>query len=109
MVRVNIKIGVRSEKPTEVEPGIFNYTYDEKINIAGITIEQGFTNEDGNTINPNSIIDTRLSLLMSNNINNILSRIEYVEYLGTRYKAKSLRIVRPRVEVTLGGVWTAND
>ena len=46
---------------------------------------------------------------MSNNINNILSRITYVEYLGTRYKAKSLRIVRPRVEVTLGGVWTAND
>lgn len=109
MVRVNIKIGVRSEKPTEVEPGIFTYIYDEKINIAGITIEQGFTNEDGNTINPNSIIDTRLSFIMSNNVNNILSRIEYVEYLGTRYKAKSLRIVRPRVEVTLGGVWTAND
>ena len=72
MVRVNIKIGVRSEKPTEVEPGIFSYTYDEKINIAGVTIEQGFTNEDGNTINANSIIDTRLSFIMSNNINNIL-------------------------------------
>ena len=109
MVRVNVKIGIRSEKPTEVEPGIFAYTYDEKNNIAGVTIEQGFTNEDGNTINANSIIDTRLSFIMSNNISNILSRITYVEYLGIRYKAKSLRIVRPRVEVTLGGVWTAND
>lgn len=109
MARVNITIGIRSLKPVEVEPGVFMHTYSEYENINATTLEQGFTFNDGQTINPNLVTDTRVSFLMSNDINNRLNRISYIKYLGIMYKTVGIKITRPRVEITLGGVWTENE
>ena len=104
MTRANITLGILKEI-SEVEPGDFRNVYDELKNVNSTVKESGVTKSDGKTLNPNSIYDTTLSFIIPNDKNNRIFNIEYVMYLGNKYKVKSIRFNRPRIEIVLGGIW----
>lgn len=109
MSRVNITVGIKPTQPTEVSPGVFEYTPIEYTNIPASVLEASFNITDGQSVNQESIGSTRLSFIMSNDVNNRLGLLSYITYLGVKYKVTNVRIVRPRIEVTLGEVFVANE
>lgn len=109
MSRVNITIGVNPAEPSEVRPGVFEYIPIEYANVPASVLEANFNITDGQSVNQESNGVTRLSFIMSNDINNRLGLLTYITYLGVKYKITNVRIVRPRVEVTLGEVFVANE
>lgn len=109
MSRVNITVGINPAQPSEVSPGVYEYIPIEYKNIPASILEASFNITDGQSINQESNGLTRLSFIMSNDISNRLSRLSYIIYLGVKYKVTIGRIVRPRVEVTLGEVFVANE
>lgn len=109
MGRVNITVGINPPKPTEPSPGVFEYIPIEYKNIPASVLEANFNITDGQSVNQESNGVTRLSFIMSNDVNNRLGLLTYVTYLGVKYKVTNVRIVRPRVEVTLGEVFVANE
>ena len=109
MSRVNITVGINPAQPSEVRPGVFEYVPIEYTNVPASVLEASFNITDGQSINQESNGSTRLSFIMANDVNNRLSRLSYITYLGVKYKATIARVVRPRVEVTLGEVFVANE
>ena len=109
MSRVNITVGINPAQPSEDRPGVFEYIPIEYNNIPASVLEASFNITDGQSINQESNGSTRLSFIMANDIDNRLSRLSYITYLGVKYKVTNVRIVRPRVEVTLGEVFVANE
>ncbi|QGJ84761.1 hypothetical protein [Lactococcus phage P1046] len=109
MSRVNITIGINPAEPSEVRPGVFEYIPIEYTNVPASVLEANFNITDGQSVNQESNGVTRLSFIMSNDVNNRLGLLTYVTYLGIKYKVSNVRIVRPRVEVTLGEVFVANE
>lgn len=109
MSRVNITIGINPADPSEVRPGVFEYIPIEYTNVPASVLEANFNITDGQSVNQESNGVTRLSFIMSNDVNNRLGLLTYVTYLGVKYKVTNVRIVRPRVEVTLGEVFVANE
>lgn len=109
MSRVNITIGINPAEPSEVRPGVFEYIPIEYTNVPASVLEANFNITDGQSVNQESNGVTRLSFIMSNDINNRLGLLTYITYLGIKYKITNVRIVRPRVEVTLGEVFVANE
>ncbi len=109
MSRVNITIGINPAEPSEVRPGVFEYIPIEYTNVPASVLEANFNITDGQSVNQESNGVTRLSFIMSNDANNRLGLLTYVTYLGIKYKVTNVRIVRPRVEVTLGEVFVANE
>ena len=109
MSRVNITVGINPAQPSEVSPGVYEYIPIEYKNIPASILEASFNITDGQSINQESNGSTRLSFIMSNDVNNRLSRLSYITYLGVKYKVTIGRVVRPRVEVTLGEVFVANE
>lgn len=109
MSRVNITVGINPAQPSEVRPGVFEYIPIEYTNVPASVLEASFNITDGQSINQESKGSTRLSFIMSNDVNNRLSRLRYITYLGVKYKVTIGRVVRPRVEVTLGEVFVANE
>ncbi|QCW07613.1 hypothetical protein [Lactococcus phage CHPC971] len=109
MSRVNITIGINPAEPSEVRPGVFEYIPIEYTNVSASVLEANFNITDGQSVNQESNGVTRLSFIMSNDVNNRLGLLTYITYLGVKYKVSNVRIVRPRVEVTLGEVFVANE
>lgn len=109
MSRVNITVGINPAQPSEVRPGVFEYIPIEYTNVPASVLEASFNITDGQSVNQESNSSTRLSFIMANDVNNRLSRLIYITYLGVKYKATIARVVRPRVEVTLGEVFVANE
>ena len=109
MSRVNITVGINPAQPSEVRPGVFEYIPIEYANVPASVLEASFNISDGQSVNQESIGSTRLSLIMANDIANRLCMLSYITYLGVKHKVANVRIVRPRVEVTLGEVFVANE
>lgn len=102
MLKTIIAIAIRSEKPVENEPGIFDYTY--KI-IKGIRAEvrqkrHTFSNADG--INMQTTVSTTLSILFKNDKTDRAGRITHALYRGNLYEVSSVEQFPPRVNLILG-------
>ena len=66
---------------------------------------QTINNEDVGGLSDGITINNQLSIIMDPFVNKNLESLKYVILYGTRWEIKSMAINRPRVILTLGGVY----
>ena len=71
----------------------------------GDLIGQTINNEDVGGLSDGININNKLSIIMDPFVNKNLESLKYVILYGTRWEIKSMTINRPRVILTLGGVY----
>ena len=71
----------------------------------GDLIRQTITNEDVSGLSDGININNQISIIMDPFVNKNLESLKYVILYGTRWEIKSMTINRPRVILTLGGVY----
>ena len=71
----------------------------------GDLIGQTINNEDVGGLSDGITINNQLSIIMDPFVNRNLESLKYVILYGTRWEIKSMTINRPRVRLTLGGVY----
>lgn len=89
----------------ETSPGIWKIAYDER-NYYGDILEDGRNWENGESINDNLIVTNRISILADPYAYKNLGAMRYIELYGQRWSIRSVKINRPRLVLTLGGVFT---
>jgi hypothetical protein len=61
--------------------------------------------KDGENLNPNVTIDNKLSILSDPYAYKNLSQIRYVNWMGTNWTVTKIEVQRPRLILTVGGVY----
>lgn len=102
MAKVNVRVVFRSPKEEEIRPGVRSYVYTVSKPLRANVNSSGYTITDGQTMNELDTPQTELSVIIANDRNDRLRNISFVEYCGTLYKVASAKVVRPRVNITLG-------
>lgn len=88
----------------ETQPGIWEEQIEER-NYYGTITQDNRRWEKGESINDNLILSNYISILADTYAYKHIGAIRYVYYLGTKWAVKSISIKRPRIELTLGGIY----
>lgn len=96
------KIGIASAK--EVRPGVFAPDYAEKTYFGDVTTNQRKW-EEGEGVNDDFNVGNVISIVADEYSFKHASLIRYVEWMGAKWKVKSIDIVPPRLILRLGGLW----
>lgn len=91
-----IRPGVNSEKITEI-----HYRGDVLQNIRKL--------ENANQVNDNITVSNRISIVADAYAEQNFHSIRYAEYMGARWKVLTVEVQRPRLIMTLGGVWNGKQ
>lgn len=62
-------------------------------------------NEQGQSINDNITLNNSISIIADAYAYENFFAIQYVKVMGTAWKVTSVEVQRPRLILTLGGVW----
>lgn len=89
---------------TETAPGIWEPKYDERA-MRGDLIRNTLSMIEQNQKTDEISLDNRISILGDQFAFNNFSNIRYVYHLGVKWKVKSVEVQRPRLILTVGGVW----
>lgn len=63
----------------------------------------------GDKINDDMQLANSISIIMDPYLNENLYNIRYLEFMGIKWKISSIEIQCPRVVLTLGGIYNADD
>lgn len=88
----------------EVRPGIFSMVSEEH-EAYGDVLSNVRRWETDNDINDDLVVSNQISVVASRFFCEHLGAMRYVRWNGTAWKIKSANLVRPRVILTLGGVY----
>lgn len=88
----------------ETTPGVWTQVITERM-MRGDVIGQGYNFTPADKVNDNIGLSHRISLVADPYAYNHVSKLVYVTYLGQKWKVSSVEINRPRLTLTLGGVW----
>lgn len=90
----------------EVSPGIWSASGMVEIPARGdlLNLSKRYSEGD-NKITDDLSVSNRLSILASSDLVNNIGSIRYATLLGSRWKIVTVEFVRPRINLTLGGVW----
>jgi len=61
--------------------------------------------DSGTDINDNLTISNQISIIADDYMNEHLFAIKYVKWMGARWKVSNVEIQRPRIQLTIGGVY----
>lgn len=95
-------IGFSYEK--ETAPGVWKEMTEEK-EVYGDVLSNVRRWDSGQEINNDLNVSNRISVVASRFIYEHLGAMRYVVWNGTKWKISSAEIVRPRVILSLGGVY----
>lgn len=88
----------------EVEVGVWAPVEDEHM-MRGDIIGKGNSFTQADKVNDDINLSNRISLMGNEFAWKNYTHIRYVHYLGEKWKVTSIDVQRPRIIVTLGGVW----
>lgn len=88
----------------EQAPGVWKVLYTERI-VYGDVIINTKKAENPGQVNDNIVINTQISFLADPYALQNFHLIKYAQYLGTNWKVVSVTDQRPRLVLTLGGVY----
>ena len=88
----------------EVRPGVYKPELVEKSYTGDVIRHNQRWNSTSNQ-NDNVNLSNRISILGDLYLNENLSSIKFVTYMGTKWKVNSIEVQYPRVIVELGGVY----
>lgn len=88
----------------ETAPGVWMTKTEEK-EVYGDVISNVRRWDSGQEINSDLTVSNRISIVASRFIYEHLGAMRYIVWNGTKWKIASSEIVRPRIILTLGGVY----
>jgi len=92
----------------ESEPGIWTDVI-ERRPYKGDILRSGRRYEASENINDNFTITNSFSIISDAFLYSHIPAMRYIEYLGTKFKITSVEIERPRVTISVGGVYVSGD
>lgn len=92
----------------ESEPGIWTDVI-ERRPYKGDILRSGRRYETSENINDNFTITNSFSIISDAFLYSHIPAMRYIEYLGTKFKITSVEIERPRVTISVGGVYVSGD
>lgn len=90
--------------PTEVSKGVWKDVSTER-KYSGDTLTRNFKWQAGNSINDDLSISMRISIVADPFALANLGHIKYIEYLGALWKVTAIEPLRPRLILTIGGIY----
>lgn len=92
----------------ESEPGIWTDAI-ERRPYKGDVVRSGRRYESSDNINDNFTINNSFSIISDAFLYSHIPAMRYIEYLGAKFKITSVDIERPRVTISVGGVYVSED
>ena len=88
----------------ETSPGIWEPLHVER-KMRGDVITMSLRHQPTSNLNDDIALTNRISLILDTFSYEHYHNLRYVEYLGNKWKVTSVDVQRPRLILTLGGVW----
>lgn len=89
---------------SETAPGVWEEVITER-NYSGDVIKNSKRWQNGENLNDNLTLDNKISILADPFAYENFHTIRYVKWMGTSWKASSIDFQRPRIVITIGGVY----
>lgn len=95
---------------TQVEsaPGIWEDSIEERP-YKGDVLQSSRRWDPSENINDNFAIGNRFSIVSDVFLYSHIPSLRYLEYMGTKFKITSATIERPRVDISVGGVYVSGE
>lgn len=91
----------------ETAPSVWQVVIEER-NYTGDEVKNVSRNEKGENLNDDINISNQISILADPYAYNNFHKIKYVEWMGTLWKVKSVEVQRPRLILSIGGVYNGS-
>lgn len=88
----------------EVRPGVYDQQVVER-EYTGDVVQRQRRWEAGELMNDDLTVSNRISIVADDYAYENAGNMRYVRFLGTVWKIRSLEFERPRIAITLGGVY----
>ena len=92
----------------ETAPGIWEDVIEARP-YKGDVLRSGRRYDNAENINDNFTITNQFSIVSDAFLYSHVPALRYLEYLGTKFKITSVDIDRPRVVISVGGVYVSGD
>lgn len=89
---------------TETAPGVWVDEIVERNYRGDVLLDQRRW-QPADQVNDNINVDNKVSIMADPYMYENLDTIRYVSLYGTKWKVKTITILRPRIEIYLGGVY----
>ena len=106
MARYYGNIGFATQ--VESRPGVWEDVIEERP-YKGDVLHSGRRWENSDDINDDVVLTNRFSVISDVYLCSHIPALRYLEYLGTKFKITSVELERPRVTISVGGVYVPGD
>lgn len=89
---------------TETSPGVWVEHTTER-NYSGDVIKHAIGWQSGESVNDNLTVNNTISIVADTYANENFSTMRYVKWMGAFWKIKNIDVQRPRLILTIGGVY----
>ena len=102
MARFSGKIGFVTT--SETSPDVWTETVTER-NYMGDVSRNVWTNQNSGNVNDNLNLSNTISIVADSFAYENFSHMRYVKYMGAKWNISSAEVQRPRIILTIGGVY----
>ena len=88
----------------ETYPGVWEESVDERF-YTGDVIRNARRLETGEKVNDDITVNNSISIVADAYANNHFFAMRYVEWMGVKWKIANVEVQRPRLILTIGGVY----
>lgn len=88
----------------ETSPGVFIEQMQE-MTYYGDVLDYGRTLQNGESVNDNVRITNQLSIVADDKAYHDMANIRYATFMGIKWKVSQVKVVPPRLLLTLGDEW----
>ena len=89
----------------ETAPGVYSPSITKRPYKGDVLSNTRRFESQNDSTNDNLLINNKISILSDSFIDKNIGHMIYVEYAGTNWKITNVEILRPRLILTLGGVY----
>lgn len=85
----------------ETEPGVWK-PYEVAQEVRGDLVQNTVSWQEGDRINPDLKFQNRISVVLSNFLVHHMMALQWITYMGVRFKISKIELKPPRMIITLG-------
>lgn len=102
------KVGYVETVESDTQPGVWEEVVTERP-YYGDVIKNTRRLESGESLNDNITVSNTISILADAYAYQHFFAIRYVEWMGTTWKVSNVEVERPRLTLTVGGLYNAPE
>lgn len=97
-----------AETTVETRPGVWEEQITE-VNYYGDVMRDSRTLQTADQLNDNVNIANKISIVADPFANQHFHRMRYAEYMGAKWKVSTVEVQRPRLILTIGGLYNGQQ